>query len=304
VVQAARLWRDREFNNHNARLRFTIIDRGAVDKCESLSIRYPQLVKVCEIIPLQIDVRSAEFERGNYLFDEKKKCSASAVFIALDNDALGLNTGLALNHRLRGAKVPIVIRMVEDSGLATVLQQGSGSNGFENLHEFSILDQTCTPELVLGGTHEILARAFHEEYVRTQKADGETLETNPLLVEWDALSPEVKEANYRQADSIGVKLKAVNRGLAPLTDWSINKNEFSPEEIESLAQMEHERWCAQFRQDGWTYASGKKDPIRRTHPDLVPWAELPEHEKKKNRVAICEMPAFLARAGLQIFKIE
>ena len=76
-----------------------------------------------------------------------------------------------------------------------------------------MLDQTCTPQLVLGGTHEILARAFHEEYVRAQLAAKETLQTNPLLVPWEELSAEVKEGNYRQADHIGFKLKPSTGGL-------------------------------------------------------------------------------------------
>lgn len=304
VIQAAREWRELHGQNNAPRLTISVIDVQAQAKCESLNVRYPQLSKVCEIKPLQMNVRSAEFERGAYLLDSEGKCTASAVYINLDDDSLGLHTGLVVNQRLRAKKVPVVIRMVEENGLANLLHQGHSHNGFENLHEFSVLDQTCTPQLILGGTHEILARAFHEEYVRTQLACGQTVQTNPLLVPWDNLPAEVKEANYRQADHIGIKLKFVNRGLAPLTDWAIKEDEFSAEEVEALAQMEHERWCAELRRAGWSYAPGKRDPQARTHPALVAWEELPPAEQEKNRVAVREMPVFLARAGLQIYRID
>lgn len=304
VIQAARLWRELNENNHNPPLRISIIDLAANQKCESLAVRYPQLNKVCEIIPLQMNIRSAQFEKGDFLFHNDRKNSANAVYITVDDDSLGLHTGLVVNRLLRHKKIPIVVRMVEDTGLATLLHQGPSHNGFENLHEFSILDQTCTPELVLGGSHEVLARALHEEYVRAQRQAGETLDTNPLLVPWKALSPQMKENNYRQADHIGIKLKAVNRGITPLTDWAVKKDEFSSEETEYLARLEHERWCAELRRTGWTYAAGKKDTAARTHPALVTWEELPEADKQKNRVAVIQMPIFLAQAGLQIYHIE
>lgn len=304
VIHAARQWREQYHSRRQQRLRITVIDLSATAKCESLSVRYPQLVNTCDISPLQINIHSAEFERAAFLYDENRKICADAIYINIDDDSLGLHAGLMINQRMRNSKTPIVIRMAEDNGLASLLHQGASHNGFDNLHEFSVLDQTCTPELVSGGTHEILARALHEEYMRSQHAAGQSIQSNSLLVSWDELNPAIKESNYRQADHIGVKLKAVNRGIAPLTDWSIKKDEFSTEEIERLAQMEHERWCSELRRDGWRFSPGMKDHDNLTHPDLVEWSELPEEEKEKNRVAVVEIPFLLARAGLQVFRLD
>ena len=116
VVQAAREWRELHGQNHNPKLRISVIDLDAQAKCESLSVRYPQLVKVCDIQALPMNVRSAEFERGDYLFDQEHKCCASAVYINLDDDSLGLHTGLVVNQRLRHKKIPVVVRMVEETG--------------------------------------------------------------------------------------------------------------------------------------------------------------------------------------------
>ncbi len=75
-------------------------------------------------------------------------------------------------------------------------------------------------------------------------------------------------------------------------------------EVERLAEMEHERWCAERTREGWRYGPpSPSDKARKTHPDLVAWAALPEGERAKNRVAVRELPRFLARAGFQIDRL-
>ena len=56
--------------------------------------------------------------------------------------------------------------------------------------------------------------------------------------------------------------------------------------------------------DGWKPTNGAKDPDRKLHPTLVPWDELPEAEKEKDRDAIRGLPAMLARAGFELRRLE
>lgn len=51
---------------------------------------------------------------------------------------------------------------------------------------------------------------------------------------------------------------------------------------------------------GWTYAPGEKQSHKKTHPSLIPWRELSEEEKEKDRDTVRSLPVFLARAGFQI----
>src|SRR5207248_2665129 len=81
--------------------------------------------------------------------------------------------------------------------------------------------RTCTPELLLGGTNEALARMIHEEYVRQQQKLGQTTETNPSMVPWDELPEGLKESNRRQADDIGRKLREVGYCHTPTLDWGV-----------------------------------------------------------------------------------
>jgi hypothetical protein len=68
--------------------------------------------------------------------------------------------------------------------------------------------------------------------------------------------------------------------------------------------MEHERWVAERLRNGWTYGSGIKNVGKKESPYLVPWDELGEGVKEWDRVAVRGMPAFLAKAGLQIVGLK
>ena len=305
VVQAARIWR----LIHSAggeRLRITIIDRLAEQKKESLCLSYPQLDRICDIVPHNMDIQSPQFQRAEFLFDPGGKCDLSAIYVCMDNDERALSAALTLHQRLRGDRIPIVVRMTRDAGLAALLrgEEAIGSEGFGNLHAFGLLDRTCRLDLLFGGTHEVIARATHEDYVLEQKKIGQTPRTNPSMVSWDELPEGLKESNRRQADHIGIKLKAIGCGIASLTDWDAKLFEFKPEEVEQMARMEHERWNEERRLEGWTYAPEPKDLNRKTTPYLVPWNELSEDIKEYDRNTIRGLPAFLARAGFQIYRMK
>lgn len=52
--------------------------------------------------------------------------------------------------------------------------------------------------------------------------------------------------------------------------------------IERLAENNHDIWAAQRMAEGWTYGPTRNDATRQ-HPDLVPYADLPEGEKEYDR---------------------
>ena len=256
-----------------------------------------------ELTPVKLDIDAPQFYQANFLRDGHGRGFVTMVYVCLDDDSRSLSAALALFQRLRHENVPVVVQMANDEGLATLLQGADSDGGsFANLHSFGLYNRKCKTDLLLYGTHEILARAIHQEYLWTQKNMGMNPETNPLLVPWDELPENIKESNRRQADDIGKKLKTVHCDMEPLTNWDAELFEFTAEEIEIMAGMEHWRWLDERQNEGWTYDPGPKNLDGKTSPALLDWEELPEDIKQYNRVAVRSLPVFLARAGFQIFR--
>lgn len=165
VIHAARTWQFTR-GGDSTRLRIACVDKNAVEKVKLLQLREPQLKEVCDLQALQMDVGSPEFEEGAFLFDSQGCCDVSAVYVCFDDDVRSLATGLKIHSRLGAHKPPIVVRMIQLSGLARVLHTGGPGSGprdsaagkkgesgdpredFGNLHAFGLLDRTCKSEMI------------------------------------------------------------------------------------------------------------------------------------------------------------
>lgn len=69
---------------------------------------------------------------------------------------------------------------------------------------------------------------------------------------------------------------------------------------EKLAESNHDHWARQRIAEGWTYGPSRDDE-KKTHPGIVPYAELSESEKEYDRVTAMEAIKTIMAMG---FKIE
>jgi hypothetical protein len=135
-----------------------------------------------------------------------------------------------------------------------------------------------------------LARIIHESYLADLGVDEP---------QWANLSEDLREANRAQARAIAKKLASIGATIEP--GVATEAFAFTPDELERLAKVEHERWRAQRRLAGWVYAA-VRDDRRKHHPMIVEWRMLPEPERDKDRRAVSRIPAVLARAGMHIVR--
>jgi len=164
-------------------------------------------------------------------------------------------------------------------------------------HFFGAFDDVCNTEMIERGLLDSMAKALHSTYVRKWGKEGVSLEDSLTSVAWEELPEEWKESNRRQADHIAVKARQIGCHLKRgKPDPSF---QFSPEEIEKLAEIEHRRWIADRKLSGWTYGP-TKDLKLKHHPMLVDWEFLPEVEREKDRDFIRAIPAILEVAGFAI----
>ncbi len=149
---------------------------------------------------------------------------------------------------------------------------------------------------------EPLAQAIHAEYLVhvTPDADGNL---PPMAVPWDALPEEFRESNRDQARDIRTKLEAVNCGITPLAMGVTGAVTALPDDqVEYLSKMEHDRWMAEKQRKGWI-AGVVRDNNKKVHPDLVPWEELDEVAREKDRNAIRTIPKLLDEVGFAVHPV-
>jgi RyR domain-containing protein len=137
----------------------------------------------------------------------------------------------------------------------------------------------------------VLARLLHERY-RTTTGDERG---------WDALPDEDRAASLAFVDAIPTKLLMIGRHIVE-RDGESPLHALREDEIELLAQAEHERWAAFRARRGWRLGS-RRDESARAHPDLLPWSELPDDVREIDRELIRAMPASLEVVGLATRRI-
>jgi hypothetical protein len=150
----------------------------------------------------------------------------------------------------------------------------------------------------ISGTHELIARAMHEEYISQQQKEGLTPRTNPSMRPWNELSRHLQDANLRQADEIWKKLQLIHCAIGISIKPDEPLFEFTSDEIETLAMLEHDRWVNEKLSRGWKYGPDI-DEKQRIHNCIVPWEQLSDHQKEKDRNAVRSLPRVLAKVRLK-----
>jgi hypothetical protein len=154
-------------------------------------------------------------------------------------------------------------------------------------------------DVLFGSARELLGKTIHEQYLEDQKAKRSA--DDIVMQSWVRLSEDLKESNRRQADHIPEKLRRIGCGYAPVTGRKPELLKLSAAEIETISEMEHDRFVAERRLAGWTL--GPRDPAKKQTPDLIPWSELDDAVKEIDRQAVRRIPDLLARAGFEIYRL-
>jgi hypothetical protein len=159
-----------------------------------------------------------------------------------------------------------------------------------------------------GPLLESLAEAAHAVFCEGLKRRGykpgpennEKRKTRLDLIPYSELTEYQKESNRLTVRDISVKLEIAGYIMIPARSNEPPFN-FPGKPLEQLAEAEHKRWMKSKFEDGWKFAS-RTVSSRKLHRYLVPWKDLPEREKEKDRDLVRGIPVILARAGYAIVK--
>lgn len=153
---------------------------------------------------------------------------------------------------------------------------------------------------------ERLAEAAHEVFCEGLKAHGyvygpqtdATCKTHSLLLPYEELPEDAKEQNRGNVRDMANKLAKANYAMLP-SRTNEPTFDFPETDLELLARMEHKRYADQLMAAGWRYAP-QTDRERKLHQTLLPWEDLPEEQREKDREFIRGIPRILAKAGYAI----
>ena len=151
-----------------------------------------------------------------------------------------------------------------------------------------------------GEILEKLAEAAHEIYREGLKKRKSQSYAGSFS--YADLPEDFKEQNRRTVRDIPVKLAKAGYAMIPARSNEPPFN-FPGEPLEQLAEMEHESYLQAKLADDWKYAP-ETNKDKKLNKTLLPWDQLPEDEKEKDRDLVRGIPKMLAWAGFAIVKTQ
>jgi ppGpp synthetase/RelA/SpoT-type nucleotidyltranferase len=261
----------------------------------------------------KIDIQIIDYAKGEEITPQEVlqywvELSASRISPS-DIKLLGFNGGdiSALEYRIAlalGIKVGV---LQESGGAVEQLLKDAGWKSSKTLLPLPTDRMTIkafieTPPPSLDPQiRETIAKAIHNEYLGSYWR--EMVQEKPPMVEWEELPENLKESNRQQADDILRKLKRIGCDIVKPVDRPVAQMEFTKDEIEIMAEMEHGRWNVERLSDGWRWGE-KKDVDKKISPYLVGWDQLPENVKEWDREPVRAIPKLLESVGLEIRRKE
>lgn len=209
-----------------------------------------------------VDVETATFKNKI-----EQITGATYVFIALGNDDVNVKTAVNMRMYFERMKIkPVIQAVVYNSRQKAAL---TGLKNFKNqpydIEFIGDIDASYTESVIVGSELEKDALSRHMKY-------------GPEDTFW------AFEYNYRSSIASAIHMKA--RKLLDIPGAKKKTEELTETEKLTIEDLEHRRWNAYMRSEGYVY-SGSKDPESRNdlgkmHHDLIDYASLSEEDKRKD----------------------
>jgi len=223
------------------------------------------------------------------------------MFVCLSDNDEALSAGLAAAHSVADRSDRVVICMGEPTPFDSVLtgEKALLDDVEGRLTVFDVMEEACMPSRITDDLNDRLARAIHHGYLQACTDRGDSPQDNKSMRPWAELPEHLRHSNFAQASHLGTKLARIHCVIVP-ESGPVPDFTFTADEIQLLAEMEHERWVRERLARGYAYGPDRDD---RHHPDLVAWEHLSDRARDMDREAVRQIPAILGQAGFQILRL-
>ena len=228
------------------------------------------LAATLEVLPLIPDVDLSIEEMAAV----EARGRVTAIIVTGDTDT----KSMALARRLRSQaqrcslwRAPVLVHTERPAEFAQPLSaHGNSREIAEVLEPFGDIETLCSLR-GLQDWHEELSQAVHQGYRTEERPPGE--QTTAAALPWRDVSEEYREANRRVVDHFPLLLASAGyivrgsplRPAVPLT--------FDAREMQALARLEHQSWCAERLLGGWQFGQPRDERAKR-HDCLVAFEDL------------------------------
>ena len=189
------------------------------------------------------------------------------IFVSLGNDSENINTATRLRTLMeQTGKHPHITTIVKDSHINGSLQ---------NIHNFK------------GQSYDIdfigaLNNLYSEESIIGSNLENEALKRH---LKWGC-EEDFWKYEYNYQSSISTTIHTKMKEYCGITCVGKKEEDLTTEERDRLEQLEHRRWNAYMRSEGYIYSGSPDESSRndlgKMHPDLIPYDLLSEEEKRKD----------------------
>ncbi len=221
-------------------------------------------------------------------------------------DSTNLSEEAKSNRWLREKGTPLhsVGRILEQHGLIVLRRyEADMENMIRALEAKQDVIAIIDNDILAGDSSEKLI--FHAVVVK-KITDKEVELYNPSMDEETTVYPRERfEAAWIEAKSymLRVKGKDFNYNPQPIDLEDVELNTDLLDLREAIAENAHEIWADQRQEEGWTYGPTRDDQ-KKQHPDMLPYAQLPEAEKEYDRRMAFDTIKLMKKLGYDLIKHE
>ena len=209
-----------------------------------------------------MDVSTSSFFR-----EIGKLSRASYVFVSLGDDDLNVKTAVELRTCFERMKIkPVIQAVVSNSQQSNALRGIKNFKGQEYLIDFiGDVESSYAADVIIDSELENDALQRHLKWGNEEEF-------------WDY------EYNYRSSVASAIHMRArVNCGIPGAGKRT---EDLTPAEKEGIETLEHKRWNAYMRAEGYIFSGStdksSRNDLGKMHHDLVDFASLTEEEKRKD----------------------
>jgi RyR domain/TrkA-N domain len=292
VIEVTRRWHAIAHDGAaTGRLRIAVVDPRADAICDEVGSLYPAIPRCTELAPIAAaaPIDAASIAR---IHDQ----GPAIIYICLDTLSARTALALRLRRQFDGTGPSIVVPAAgSEHAPSRLLGEAAG------LYSIGPAREGAAKELLRDSSREALAEAAHAAYLAQRALEPASTRgaARPAEVPWEQLSEEYRERNRRHVDGIANLLRLAWLEVAPRLDWDAPIAPLGDGEVETLAELEHLRWCGELQGSGWNYAPERNDEAQHHHL-LIAWSELTQADRELDRALVRQWPALLAAAGYEL----